>query len=121
MPCKIIRVTTVPQSVDLFEGTIPLLSKKYDVHYLSSPGQVLNQISDQYGITVNDVEMYRRFSPVKDLKSLVQLIRVFRKERPYMIHSMPPKAGLLCLMITFTTHAPVSDHTFVGPVWQTET
>lgn len=60
-------------------------------------------------------------SPLKDLKSLWQLIKVFRKERPYMVHSMTPKAGLLCMMAAWLTRVPRRVHTFTGLVWPTAT
>ena len=58
-------------------------------------------------------------SPWKDLKSLFQLIKVFRKERPDMVHSMTPKAGLLCMLAAWITRVPKRVHTFTGLVWPT--
>lgn len=118
---KIIRATTVPVSFDLFEGTMRQLTEYHEVQYLSSPGKELDFVKEQYGIKVHPVEMYRRLSPVKDLKSLYQLIKVFSKEKPNMVHSMTPKAGLLCMMAAYLTRVPVRVHTFTGLVWPTET
>ena len=94
----IIRATTVPQSLSLFEGTMPDLIKDYDVRLLSSPGEQLDLMGKKYGVKTHAVEMYRRMSPLKDLKSLWGLIRVFRKEKPYLVHSMNAKAGFLCMI-----------------------
>ena len=118
---KIIRATTVPVSFDLFEGTMRKLSENYEVQYLSSPGKELDSVKEQYEIKVHPVEMYRRLSPLKDMKSLCQLIKVFSKEKPSMVHSMTPKAGLLCMMAAYLTKVPVRVHTFTGLVWPTET
>lgn len=118
---KIIRATTAPISFDLFEGAMSELSDSYDVQYLSSPGPELDSVAIKYNIKVHPVEMYRRLSPMKDLKSLFQLIKVFSKEKPDMIHSMTPKAGLLCMMAAYLTRVPVRVHTFTGLVWPTET
>lgn len=117
----IIRATTVPVSFDLFEGTMGKLLEKNDVHYLSSPGPELDTVANKYHINVHPVGMYRRLSPLKDLKSLYQLIKVFSKEKPEMVHSMTPKAGLLCMMAAYLTRVPVRVHTFTGLVWPTET
>lgn len=118
---KIIRATTVPVSFDLFEGTMGKLLESNDVHYLSSPGPELDMVANKYNIKVHPVEMYRRLSPLKDLNSLWNLIKVFSKEKPDMVHSMTPKAGLLCMMAAYLTRVPVRIHTFTGLVWPTET
>ena len=38
-----------------------------------------------------------------------------------MVHSMTPKAGLLCMLAGWLTHVPVRIHTFTGLVWPTST
>lgn len=65
------------------------------------------------------VEMERRMAPLKDVVSLVRLIRVCAKERPYMVHSMTPKAGMLCMLAAWLTRVPRRVHTFTGLVWPT--
>lgn len=81
--------------MDLFEGTMALLQKNHEVKIISSTGSALDEISINYGIKTPAVDMYRRLSPMKDLKSLRNIIKVFRDEIPNMVHSMSPKAGLL--------------------------
>lgn len=120
MKKKIIRATTVPQSLSFFEGTMPELIKDYDVQLLSSPGEQLDFMGKKYGVKTHAIEMYRRLSPLKDLKSLRQLVKFFHNEKPYMVHSMTPKAGLLCMMAAWLTKVPVRVHTFTGLVWPTE-
>ena len=56
---------------------------------------------------------------MKDLVSLVRIIRVFIKEKPDMVHSMTPKAGLLSMMAAWLTRVPVRVHTFTGLVFPT--
>ena len=51
--------------------------------------------------------------------SLWKLIGVFRKEKPMMVHSMTPKAGLLCMLAAWVTRVPRRVHTFTGLVWPT--
>ena len=72
-------------------------------------------------VKVIEVPMERRMSPMKDVKSLWRLIKVFRRERPYMVHSMTPKAGLLCMLAAWLTRVPRRVHTFTGLVWPTST
>lgn len=118
---KIIRAVTVAQSVSLFTGIISDIKRLgYDIVSVSSDGPDLQSVLDAGGSTIV-VEMERRISPFKDLKSLWGLIRVFRKEKPVMVHSMTPKAGLLSMIAAKVVGVPVRVHTFTGLVFPTST
>ena len=119
---KIIRATTVPQSLNTFcKGMLKELSKKYKVVGLSSPGDALNEVSKREGIQTIAIPFERRISIKDDLVSLWKLIKIFRKEKPTMVHSMTPKAGLLCMVAAKFTGVPVRVHTFTGLVFPTST
>ena len=119
MSKKIIRAVTVSMSVDFFSPMVKDLQQQgYEVVSVSSPGPELDNLR-ALGVKVLEVPMERHISLSKDLKSLLQLIKVFRKERPYMVHSMTPKAGLLCMMAAWLTRVPRRIHTFTGLVWPT--
>lgn len=116
---KIIRACTVAQSVGFFDGMIPDLQKMgYEVVSVSSDGPELERVREAGARTIA-VEMQRHISPLKDLKSLWQMIKVFRKEKPAMVHSMTPKAGLICMMAGKLTGVPVRVHMFTGLVFPT--
>lgn len=117
---KIIRVTTVPISLSAFcKGMLRELSEKYEVIAVSSPGEELEEVSSREGVRVIAVPMERHISLWRDLKALVMMIGVFRKEKPTMVHSMTPKAGLICMVAGRLTGVPVRVHTFTGLVWPT--
>ena len=118
----IIRSSTVPQSLDTFcRGLLKELSEDYDVIALSSPGEALDLVGRREGVRTIAVPMERHISLLKDLKSLFSLIRVFRTEKPDMVHSMTPKAGLLCMLAAWMTRVPVRIHTFTGLIFPTST
>ena len=119
---KILRACTVPQSIGFVVGMIPDLTKEYEVGVLSSPGEEWAML-DKYGDAVRRIEvtMERHISPLRDLRSLWRLVRVFRRERPDMVHSMTPKAGLLCMLAAWITRVPVRVHMFTGLVFPTAT
>ena len=119
MKPKIIRACTVSMSVDFVTGILPELQKKYEVMLLSSPGSELDDTEREYGVRGIRVPMERHISVMHDIISLLRLIRVFRKEKPRMVHSMTPKAGLLCMMAAWLTRVPVRVHTFTGLVFPT--
>jgi glycosyltransferase involved in cell wall biosynthesis len=116
---KIIRACTVSMSLGFVEGMLPDLKKKYEVVLLSSPGPEMEAIAEKEGVKTIAVPMERHISLKKDVVSLFKLIKVFRREHPQMVHSMTPKAGLLCMVAAWLTRVPVRVHTFTGLVFPT--
>jgi len=122
MKAKIIRSSTVPLSLNAFcRGMLKELSAKYEVIGLSSPGRELDEVAGREGIRVIAVPMERHISILKDFKSLWLMWRVFRKENPTMVHSMTPKAGMICMVAGLLARVPVRVHTFTGLVFPTST
>ena len=118
---KIIRTATVPLSLDLFcRGLFREQAGEYDIIALSSPLPELEHIQKREGIRTIAVPMRRKIAPLHDLASLWQLIRVFRKEMPDMVHSITPKAGLLSMLAAWLTRVPVRVHTFTGLIFPYE-
>jgi glycosyltransferase involved in cell wall biosynthesis len=60
----------------------------------------------------------RKVSPGADLKSLWRLIRLFRRERPMIVHTHTAKAGTLGRLAAMVTRVPVRVHTFHGHVFE---
>ncbi len=120
---KIIRSVTVPQSIGFFEEVMMRLKEDgYEVVVVTSPGKELEAFKQRHpGDKTIELPMERHISLTKDMKSLWQMIKVMRKEKPYMVHSMTPKAGLLTMVAGWLTGVPVRVHTFTGLVWPTET
>lgn len=118
---KIIRTATVPLSLDLFcRGLFRDLSSHYEIVALSSPLPELESIRKREGVRTIAVPMQRKITPLQDLVSLFRLIKVFRQERPDMVHSITPKAGLLSMMAAWLTRVPVRVHTFTGLIFPYE-
>lgn len=115
---KIIRATTVSGSLCFCRDImLKMRNMGYDMIAVSSPGEFLKELRDRDGFTVYEVPMARHISLTGDIRSLFKMIKVFRKERPQMVHSMTPKAGLICMMAGWLTRVPVRIHTFTGLVW----
>ena len=95
MRVKIIRATTVSMSLNAFcKGMLRELSGRYDVVAISSPDEDLYSYAKEEGVKAIGIPMERRISLGKDVVSLVRMVKTFRKEKPTMVHSMTPKAGL---------------------------
>ena len=118
---KLIRTSTIGLSLNIFcNGLLRELSAEgYEVVALSSPDADLEIVGKREGVKAIGVEMERRISLLKDLKSLMRLIKVFREEKPDMVHSITPKAGLLSMIAARIAGVPVRLHTFTGLVFPT--
>lgn len=119
---KIIRAVTVSQSLGFArEVMIKMRKMGYDMVAVTSPGPELDELRGKDGFHCVEVPMERHISIVNDLKSLIKMINVFRKEKPQVVHSMTPKAGMICMVAAWLTRVPVRIHTFTGLVWPTAT
>ena len=122
MKKKLIKTSTIPTSLDTFcKGQLKMLSEHFEVVAVSSPDKELKLIEEREGVRTIAVPMERHISIVNDLKSLFKMIRVFRKEKPYIVHSMTPKAGLISMLAAKICGVPVRMHTYTGLVFPTET
>lgn len=122
MKKKLFRISTVPTTLEsLLNDQLRMVNEHYEVVAVSSPGKGMAVLWEREGIRTIEVPMERRISPVKDFISLIRMIRVFAKERPYMVHSMTPKAGLISMLAGWITRIPVRMHTFTGLVFPTAT
>lgn len=119
---RILRTSTVPGSIETFcNGLLKELqtTEGYEVVVVSSPGEEMETIARREGVRCVAVPMQRHIAPLQDLKSLWGLIKVFRREKPDMVHSITPKAGLLSMMAAWFCRVPVRLHTFTGLVFPT--
>ena len=103
------------------KGQLCFLSDFFEIVAVSSPGEKLEIIRQREGVKTIALPMQRHISLWKDLVSLVRMILLFAKEKPYIIHSMTPKAGLISMLAGWITRVPVRMHTFTGLVFPTAT
>lgn len=116
---KLIRAVTVSMSVGFYEPMIGELQQEgYEVVSVSSPGPELERLRAK-GVRCLEVPMERHIAIQKDIRSLFALIRVFHKEKPFIVHSMTPKAGMLCMVAAWVCRVPRRVHTYTGLVWPT--
>jgi len=122
MKKKLLRVSTVPSSLYLFlNGQLKFLNQEFDVLGVSSPGKYLEMIKEREGIRVAAVEIKRQISPFNDIISLYKLYRLFKKEKPDIVHSITPKAGLLSMIAARLAGVPHRLHTFTGLIFPSKT
>ncbi|NBC57063.1 MAG: glycosyltransferase [Bacteroidetes bacterium] len=120
---KLIRVSTVAVSLDkLLEGQLNFLSKHFKVIGVSSPSNNnLKEVGQRENVDVKAISMERKISLLKDFCSLVQLVILFKKESPQIVHSITPKAGLLSMIAGYFSGVPIRIHTFTGLIFPSKT
>jgi glycosyltransferase involved in cell wall biosynthesis len=117
---KLIRTSTVSFSLDyLLNGQLAFLKKSYEVLAVSGQDKHLEAVANREGVRTIAVEMQRKISPLKDFKSLCQLYWHFKKEKPLIVHSITPKAGLLSMTAAYFAGVPIRIHTFTGLIFPT--
>jgi glycosyltransferase involved in cell wall biosynthesis len=62
-------------------------------------------------------QLSRKLSSAADLQSFWRLVRLFRRERPLILHTHTAKAGTLGRLAAMVTGVPVRVHTFHGHVF----
>lgn len=115
---KLFRIATVPMSLNLLlKGQLEFLNKHFQVTAISGEGEDLQTVAEREGVNIHEIEMHRPISFRQDLKSLWNLYWYFKKEKPAIIHSITPKAGLLSMMAGKLAGVPIRMHTFTGLIF----
>ncbi len=115
---KLFRISTVPISLNsLLKGQLEFLNQYFDVTAVSGRGEDLDEVKKREKVTTFPIEMQRQISPFKDFVSLIKLYQYFKKEKPDIIHSITPKAGLLSMLAGKLACVPIRMHTFTGLIF----
>lgn len=119
---KLIRITTVPISLDkLLHGQLAFMNQSYEVVAVSSNQFELDRVGAREGVRTFCIEMTRKITPIKDLSCLWKMYRFLRKERPLIVHSHTPKAGTIGMTAAFLARVPCRLHTVAGlPLMETQ-
>lgn len=112
---KLIRITTVPLSLDkLIEGQLNFMNQFYEVTAISSNYEELKKIKEKEEVEIFPIEMTRQITPFQDLKSVYHLYNFFKKEQPLIVHTHTPKAGIVGMLAAKLAKVPIRLHTVAG-------
>lgn len=119
---KLIRITTVPISLDkLLEGQLAFMKDYFDVIAVSSDERELKRVAQKQGVRHFYVPMTRKITPLKDLKAVYTLYKFLRKEKPAIVHTHTPKAGIVGMLAALLAGVPLRLHTVAGlPLLETK-
>lgn len=118
---KLFRITTVPVSVEKLLGKqLTFMNQFYEVTAISSDKEDLERVGQELGIRTKAIEMTRKITPIQDLKSLWQMYCYLKQEKPDIVHTHTPKAGLIGMIAAKLAGIKVRLHTVAGlPLMET--
>ncbi|MBC7913376.1 MAG: glycosyltransferase family 4 protein [Pyrinomonadaceae bacterium] len=112
---KLIRISTVPITLlVLLRSQLKFMAQHYDVLAVSSKGAALDEVGEKAGVRTVGIDMTRKITPFKDLVALWRLYILLKKERPTMVHTHTPKAGILGMIAARLAGVPLRLHTVAG-------
>ncbi|WP_026934177.1 glycosyltransferase family 4 protein [Christiangramia echinicola] len=112
---KLVRITTIPLSLEkLLEGQLSYMNDHYEVIAVSAEKNRLENYGKNNKVRTFWVEMTRAITPWKDLKSLWRFYNFLKREKPFIIHSHTPKAGIIGMLAGKMAGVPVRLHTVAG-------
>ena len=115
MKSKLIRITTVPLSLEkLLEGQLHYMSNHFDVTAISSEKERLEKYGIDEGVSTFYLPLTRKITPIKDIKAVWKLYFFLKKENPQIVHSHTPKAGIVGMMSAYFAGVPIRLHTVAG-------
>lgn len=86
----------------------------FDVLMISADGKELSEVIANENCRHIIVPLTRKITPIQDLKCLFRLISIFKKEKPDIVHTHTPKAGLLGMMAARICGVKIRIHTVAG-------
>lgn len=112
---RVVHVSTSDASIGvlLLNQLEQFRAAGYEVVAVCNPGPYVPRI-EAAGVRVVPVRMIRAVTPWADLGSLARLVRALRRERPAIVHTHTPKAGLLGQYAALLARVPVRVHTIHG-------
>jgi glycosyltransferase involved in cell wall biosynthesis len=115
LKAKLIRITTVPLSLKvLLKGQHRFMSEHFEVIGVSSPGKELAEVKNDEEVEVIAIDMSRKITPVKDIISLWNTYKFLKREKPQIVHTHTPKAGIVGMLAANLAGVPHRLHTVAG-------
>ncbi|MBI5438643.1 MAG: glycosyltransferase family 4 protein [Nitrosomonadales bacterium] len=113
---KLCFVATIPAVVHSFlKGHINACAEKWSVQIISAPDN--DNLLSKLNVQFTPLAIERKATPLRDMLTLIQLVRIFHRERFNLVHSIMPKTGFLSMLAAWIAGVPNRIHTFTGEVW----
>lgn len=96
MKTKIVQVTAIGMSQVKLLSKLnnTLVEKGFEVHAVCAADEYTNQLAKD-NIIFHDVKIDRAINPIGNLKSIIEMVKVFKKVKPEIVHVHTPVAAVL--------------------------
>lgn len=112
---KLIRITTVPISLEkLLVGQLEFMQEFFEVTAISADQEKLKKLGKKNKYQIYPIEMTRQITPWQDLKAVIRLYKYLKKEKPAIVHTHTPKAGIVGMLAARLARVPNRLHTVAG-------
>ncbi len=108
-------------TLGLLKGQIGFLGKHFNVVLVAKDTGNLHNLAEEEGVEYRDIDMHREISIGSDFISLLKLYRLFKRERPDIVHANTPKGALLGLLAARMAHVPHRIYNVNGLRFETTT
>lgn len=112
---KLLIIVTVPVVLETWlKGQPKFLSEHYDVEVITASSLSVQSVEANENVSIKTMDFTRQISPFRDIKVLLQLISYMMKEKPTIVYTLTPKAGLLGMIASWISRVPHRIHCVVG-------
>lgn len=124
MALRVYRLVTSAGSLGFVKGQLRYVAENgYDCFAVSGgPEESAREFTEREGMpTILIPHLVRPISIGNDLRALSELIRLFRREKPDIVHANTPKASLLGMVAAWICRVPHRIYTVTGLRFETST
>lgn len=90
------------------------MNQHFEVTAVSADQKELERVAAKFGVKYHHIEMTREISPLKDLRAVWKFYQFLRQEKPEIVHSHTPKAGIVGMLASYFAGVPNRFHTVAG-------
>lgn len=98
----------------LLEGQLAFMKDHFEVVAISADKERLGTFGNSEGVRAFHLELTRKITPLKDIAALFKLYQFLKKEKPSIVHTHTPKAGIVGMMAARLANVPNRLHTVAG-------
>lgn len=105
---KLAYVTTLPGTQwGFLKGQNAFMrAHGFELHSISSPGRFMQELEKRDGVVPHPVSISREIRPIRDFRALIQILLVFVRVRPDIVHLSTPKAAALGAIAAWLARVP---------------
>lgn len=89
------------------EKNIFLKEHNFEIHLAASQDEYLSRVEARDGVIVHPITIARDISPLKDIRAIIELVKLIKKMRPDIVHAGSPKGALLGMFAAWLCRSPV--------------